>query len=97
MGNRLVVGDVQQSFHFVRYRHSDNQLLVFADDCLPRYVSCACLLDYSTVAAGDKFGNVFVLRLPHNVDDDCDDNVTTGSRLMFERRALNSAPQKVSE
>ena len=34
MGHRVVVGDIQDSFHFVRYRRQENQLIVFADDTL---------------------------------------------------------------
>jgi splicing factor 3B subunit 3 len=35
-----------------------------ARDVLPRYVTNLLTLDYSTVCGSDKFGNVFVLRLP---------------------------------
>lgn len=38
MGQRLVVMDVQESFHFVRYKARENQLVVFADDINIRYV-----------------------------------------------------------
>ena len=40
------------------------QLYIFADDTAPRYLTSTLLLDYDTVAAGDKFGNFFTLRLP---------------------------------
>ena len=63
MGHRVVVGDVQDSFHFVRYRRQENQLIVFADDTNPRWITCSTLLDYNTVAGADKFGNVFVVSM----------------------------------
>lgn len=31
-----------------------------------------CLLDYDSIAGADKFGNVFVLRVPADVSDDVD-------------------------
>jgi hypothetical protein len=35
------------------------------EDILPRFVSCACLVDgdYGVIAGGDKFGNFFVSKL----------------------------------
>lgn len=48
----------------MRYKKVDNAFYIFADDIAPRYLSCILPLDYDTVAAGDKFGNVVVLRLP---------------------------------
>jgi len=63
MGNRIVVSDSQDSFHFVRYKRTENQLIVFADDTYQRWITSACLLDYNTVAGADKFGNITVVRL----------------------------------
>lgn len=45
-------------------------------------------VDYNTVACGDKFGNVFVLRLPENANDD----VTTSGNLWDQ---ANGAPNKL--
>ena len=61
MGNRVVVADIQESFHFVRYKRAENQLIVFADDTNPRWITAMCLLDYDTVAGADKFGNITVV------------------------------------
>lgn len=61
MGNRIVIADVQESFHFVRYKRQENQLVVFADDTNPRWITAACLLDYDTMAGADKFGNINVV------------------------------------
>lgn len=41
----------------------ENQLVVFADDLTPRYVTSVCILDYHTVAVGDKFGTVSIVSL----------------------------------
>jgi splicing factor 3B subunit 3 len=61
MGQRVVVGDIQESFHFLRYRRQENQLIVFADDTNPRWITCSTQLDYNTVAGADKFGNICVV------------------------------------
>ena len=50
-GDRIVVSDVQESVHFLRYRRAENQLIIFADDITPRWVTTTCLLDYATVAS----------------------------------------------
>ena len=67
VGDRIFVGDLQESFHFMRYKKSDNALYVYADDVVPRHVTTALPLDYDTVAGGDKFGNFFITRLPASV------------------------------
>ncbi|KAK3816527.1 MAG: hypothetical protein J3Q66DRAFT_342727 [Benniella sp.] len=39
---------------------SDNKIVVFADDEAPRWITCSAMIDYDTVAAGDKLGNFFL-------------------------------------
>lgn len=36
-----------------------------------------CLLDYDSIAGADKFGNIFVLRVPADVSDDVDNPTGT--------------------
>jgi hypothetical protein len=69
-GDRICIGDMTQSFQFLKYTKDRNELIVFADDATPRYTTCGTLVDYQTVAGGDKFGNMFVLRLPDELLDD---------------------------
>ncbi|XP_015777088.1 PREDICTED: splicing factor 3B subunit 3-like [Acropora digitifera] len=38
MGTRIVVSDIQESFHFVKYKARENHLVIFADDVNPRTV-----------------------------------------------------------
>lgn len=94
MGQRIVVSDVQESVHFLRYKKQDNQLSIFCDDTSPRYVTSVCLLDYDTVAVGDRFGNIAVLRLPGNVTEEIQED-PTGVRALWDRGNLNGASQKV--
>uniref|UniRef100_H2ZPL8 DNA damage-binding protein 1 n=1 Tax=Ciona savignyi TaxID=51511 RepID=H2ZPL8_CIOSA len=62
IGHRIIVCDVQESVHWVRYRRHENQLVVFADDTYPRWVTSATVLDWNSVAVADKFGNITVVR-----------------------------------
>ncbi len=61
IGTRIIVCDQKESVFFVKYRRSDNVLSVFCDDTNPRWCTTACILDYSTVCAADKFGNITVV------------------------------------
>jgi splicing factor 3B subunit 3 len=93
MGSRIFACDSLESCFFFRYKHEDNQLIVFADDPSPRFATCFTILDYNSCAVADKFGNVYVLRLPAGVTDDV--NVDpTGDKGLWDRGILNGASQK---
>jgi len=96
IGDRIIVGDIQESFHFVKYRKAENQLFCFADDTFPRWLTAACMLDYDTMVGGDKFGNIFVARLPDKVNDDLVDD-PTGMKVRPDSGLLNGAPHKLQE
>jgi len=64
------VADVAESVLFVKYNKSTNALVIFADDVTPRWCTTMCNLDYDSVAVADKFGNIFVSRLPAESKDD---------------------------
>ncbi|CAJ0966354.1 unnamed protein product [Ranitomeya imitator] len=93
IGQRVIVSDVQESFIWVRYKRNENQLIIFADDTYPRWVTNSSLLDYDTVAGADKFGNICVVRLPPNINDDVDED-PTGNKALWDRGLLNGASQK---
>ncbi len=57
----------QESLHYFKYKAAENVLYEFADDVAPRHITAALPLDYDTVAAADKFCNVFLTRLPAEV------------------------------
>lgn len=91
---RAYVSDVAESVHFVKYSTSDNRMTVFADDVTPRYMTAFDVVDADTVAGGDKFGNVFILRLPEDVADDV--FAPTGGQMLWDQGKLNGAANKVS-
>ena len=95
-GERVYVGDVQESFHYVRFKNEDGSMYIVADDTQPRHVTAAEPLDYDTVAGADKFGNVFVTRLAQDVSDEIEDD-PTGGKNMAAIGTLNGAPHKISQ
>ncbi|KPV75805.1 uncharacterized protein RHOBADRAFT_52830 [Rhodotorula graminis WP1] len=92
-GSRIIVGDAQESIYFAVYKAPENRLLVFADDTSPRWTTASIMVDYETVAAGDKFGNLFVNRLPKGVSGDVDDD-PTGAGILHEKPYLMGAPHR---
>ena len=38
MGRRVYVSDVQEAIHFLYYRPHENQLVIFADEAVPRLI-----------------------------------------------------------
>ncbi|XP_057291635.1 splicing factor 3B subunit 3-like [Hydractinia symbiolongicarpus] len=93
IGYRIIVHDIQDSFHFLKYKRKENQLVLFADDVSTRFLTCGCLMDYDTMAGADKFGNVFFVRLPQDVKDDIEED-PTGVKALWDRGLLNGASQK---
>ena len=64
-----------------------------SDDTTPRWVTTTCSLDYSTTAVADKFGNLAIVRLPHNTNDDVTED-PTGTQSLWDRGLLSGASQK---
>ena len=64
MGDRIFVCDLQESVFVLRYKPAApfHPLLVFAEDCAPKWVTSLTILDYDTIAFSDKFANVHVVR-----------------------------------
>lgn len=67
-GDRVFVGDVQDSVTVIRFTpdppNGGGRFALLARDSVPRWTTAMCVVDYSTVALGDKFGNVALLRMP---------------------------------
>jgi splicing factor 3B subunit 3 len=81
-GDRAYFGDMMRSLHIVRYDASTNRLVLVANDPSPRPIVSQELLDWNTVAVGDKFGNICVLRLPRGTDTATAD--LTGQRALWD-------------
>jgi len=90
-GDRAFVGDMLQSMHFVRYDPTTNRLVLVANDRIPRPITCQELLDMNTVAVGDKFGNISVLRLPRGADAGAVD--VSGTRALWDSSRDDATPK----
>ncbi|WVR03143.1 pre-mRNA-splicing factor RSE1 [Kwoniella sp. DSM 27419] len=93
-GARIIVGDMQESTFYCVYRSiPTRQLLIFADDSQPRWITCVTEVDYETVVCGDKFGNIFLNRLDSHVSEKVDDD-PTGATILHEKSFLMGAAHK---
>jgi splicing factor 3B subunit 3 len=92
--DRILISDFQESVHFARYLYAENRIIIFADDTTPRWTTKSIMIDYNTVAGGDKFGNFFINRLPEHVIKELDDDAT-GGKLLFDRGQFQGAQFKV--
>eukprot|EP00951_Prasinocladus_malaysianus_P048277 scaffold656609_cov90-Prasinocladus_malaysianus.AAC.1 len=68
-------------------------MYIYADDILPRAVTAALNLDYDTMAGADKFGNLYLTRLPAEISSRIEDD-PTGGKLVGVTGILNGAPNK---
>lgn len=95
-GNRIVVSDSEESISFYQYRSFDNKLVAIADDSIPRHITSFVMVDYNTVCASDRFGNIFTLRLSETISDEID-NDPTGVSVVFEKKYLNGANYRLEK
>ncbi|KAJ3195275.1 Splicing factor 3B subunit 3 [Irineochytrium annulatum] len=93
-GHRIVIADIQESIHYAIYIHQDNRIFIFADDTACRWITASVMTDYDTIAGGDKFGNIFVNRLPQDISEEVDED-PTGNKLVYEKGYLHGAPHKI--
>ena len=64
VGTRVAVGDARESYTLYQYTAGDGAFVPLADDSAPRWVATGAMLDHDTVACGDKFGSLALLRVP---------------------------------
>ena len=92
-GSRILAGDMSESIQWVVYKHAANRLALFADDTMPRWTMASAMLDYDTVALGDRFGNLAVLRIDDAASRYADED-PTGLSIMHDKPFLSGAPNK---
>ncbi|KAL7901019.1 CPSF A subunit region domain-containing protein [Trichoderma sp. SZMC 28014] len=93
-GNRIIVGDVQQGITYVVYKPTTNKLIPFVDDTVARWTTCSTMVDYETVAGGDKFGNIFVVRSPQKASEEADEE-QAGLHLLNARDYLHGRSHRL--
>ena len=94
-GSRIIVSDLSESVSYVVYKPEENQLIPFVDDTISRWTTCSAMVDYETVAGGDKFGNLWLVRCPPKASEEADEE-GSGAMLMHERSYLQGAPNKLT-
>ncbi|KAK9779197.1 putative Pre-mRNA-splicing factor rse-1 [Seiridium cardinale] len=94
-GSRIIVGDVQQSVTYVVYKYESNKLISFADDSINRWTNCTAMVDYESVAGGDKFGNIWIVRCPEKASTEADED-GAGAHLQHAREYLHGTNHRVS-
>ncbi|CDF33081.1 Putative splicing factor 3B, subunit 3, SF3B3 [Chondrus crispus] len=111
-GDRIFVGDVSDSVTLFKYEPSEpiaanhtrgaaigrrgGHFVPLAADTVPRWIVTLEVLDYNTVSAGDKFGNIFVLRVPTELGIlNGGLSITSASPVDRGRAAINIAPHKL--
>ncbi|KAK6464643.1 CPSF A subunit region-domain-containing protein [Scheffersomyces coipomensis] len=73
-GYRIVIGDARNSIVFAKFDDEENIFIPFADDIVKRQITSLSKLDYNTVIGSDKFGNVFVSRVPPLISQQSDED-----------------------
>lgn len=94
-GNRIIVSDSHESVSYCVYKFQDNKLIPFADDMIARHTTAAAMVDYETVAGGDKFGNLWLVRCPPKASEEADED-NSGAHLLHEKGYLNGAPNRLN-
>lgn len=94
-GSRIIASDVQESVTYVVYKQQENMLIPFVDDSIARWTTCTAMVDYETVAGGDKFGNLWLVRCPEKTSEEADEE-GSGAHLVHERQYLGGAPNRVA-
>ncbi|KAI9166718.1 Pre-mRNA-splicing factor rse1 [Paramyrothecium foliicola] len=94
-GNRIIVGDIQQGVTYVVYKPATNKLIPFVDDTISRWTTCTAMVDYESVAGGDRFGNMFIVRSPQKASEEADEE-QAGLQLMNARDYLHGTPHRLS-
>lgn len=92
-GLRIIIGDSAESFMFLKFDSGTDVITPFCDDCTPRFPLCGLLLDQSSIACGDRFGNFSLLRLPPGISEDAEID-PSGVGNSWEHRSMAGAPNK---
>jgi splicing factor 3B subunit 3 len=93
-GSRIICSDVQESVTYVVYKAQANALIPFVDDSIARWTTSTAMMDYETVAGGDKFGNIWLVRCPPKTSELADEQ-GSGSHLVHEKGYLQGTPNRL--
>lgn len=94
-GSRIIVGDVQQGITYVVYKPASNKFIPFVDDTINRWTTCTAIVDYESVAGGDKFGNMYIVRCPEKTSIEADEE-ESGLHLLNSREYLHGTSARLN-
>lgn len=65
---RIALGDIHESVTIFQFDEDNNQFYPIADDIVKRHVTSLKFIDSNTIIGGDRFGNIWTLRVPQDID-----------------------------
>ena len=84
------------SVHCFRLKAKEATFHEFCDDVIPRWITSTVLLDHHTIVALDKFQNIFICRVPFNIDEEGEDDHAI-YKFRWETGYMNGALNKLQE
>ncbi|CCG81469.1 putative Nuclear mRNA splicing factor [Taphrina deformans PYCC 5710] len=93
-GDRVVLADNVESVYYAVYKQAENRLICFANDTISRATTASTMVDYETVAGGDRFGNIWIVRCPADASE-LSDTDTTGNTLVHEKPYLQGTAHRL--
>lgn len=93
--DKILVSNIQFSYHWLKYNPVQNLLYIIADDPIPRWLTATAPLDNLTIMGGDKFGNVFTLRIPPYVEKLLHEDPSGGAVQWNSNTRISGAPHKL--
>jgi splicing factor 3B subunit 3 len=94
--DRIFVADAAESVHVVKFKRTDNSFSIIADDVSTRHTTAFVPLDHDSVALGDKFGNVCILRLPDELNEDVDLG-SSSTKLLWDGGSFHGSGNKFEQ
>lgn len=91
---RIFIADLKESIICYKYfigKSGNESFGLLCDDIFPRAITDFEVLDYDSLCAADKFGNIFILRIPDQLDEAYD---TTIRMKLSAQGQLDGAPNK---
>lgn len=89
----LMVGDANESISILTFDSQKNHFLPLSNDIMKRQVTAFATLDNRTVVGGDRFGNIFLNRIPQPIFEQLDDNIL----IRFQEEFLGAASTRFSK
>eukprot|EP00924_Labyrinthula_sp_SR-Ha-C_P013060 augustus_masked-scaffold_12-processed-gene-8.0-mRNA-1 protein AED:0.23 eAED:0.26 QI:0/-1/0/1/-1/1/1/0/1238 len=94
---RLFVADSLHSMKIFSYyptKKTTEAIALLCDDVSPRVMTAFEILDFDTIVGADKFGNIFVLRLPEDLEEALEPSIQL---KLWDQANFDGAPNKLEQ